>query len=705
MRLKWICATAGLLILLLSIGIWVRLSRYDYNAFKPRLAQLAKQATGRDLILAGDIHFKLGLNPALTVADVHFRNAAWGTRPDAIEAKRVEIQVGLLALLRRTLDIKRLMVIEPSVLFEIDLRGRSNLALQRQKPGGQIPLSTRLQGLGVNDVRILNGRFTFKDARSKRQYVISRASLKATAAALDQPLTFDLQGDLRGQHMTTTGTLGPLTALLKAEQPWPVQLHTRIAGLTLSAHGSIRDPLTASGLSLDLLAAGQDFKPIEVLIGHPIPVPGPFRFAGHVVDSAPQTWQLQQAEMALGNNQLSGMLQAELGKPRPFLSASLTALRLDLRPLLPPAAPSAVKKTKIFPTWPLPIDALRTIDAAISLRTEALLVPHLVVHQLSVAARVENGRLRLNPIRATLGGGSVDGHFSLRPENGAAAMAAVMQISRFNVGQMLKELGISEQVEGQLDADFDLKGHGASLAAVMGMLDGSTRVVMGKGRLDNRYFELLGGDLSAALIRLINPFKKAANHTEINCFVSRFNIRGGMAKSTALIFDTRNMSVIGAGTIDLKTERLDLSLKPSPKDGVGSQQSGKVNLSLGQLARPFKLGGTLANPSLAIDPAQTALLLGKTVGGIALFGPVGIAAALIGTSSGADNPCLDALATAHQHAQAGNTSDTARPTQKRDWIGKTSQGLKDFGNKLNRLFGTPSVSHDDWTEPDTVGGD
>lgn len=702
MRWKWVFGTAGLLILLLSIGIWVRLSRYDYNAFKPRIAQWAKQATGRELILAGDINFKLGLTPALTVADVHFRNAAWGTRPDAIEAKRVEIQIGLLALLRRTLDVKRLIVIEPSVLFEIDPQGRSNLAWQIRKPAGKASLTTRLEGLGVNDVRILNGRFTFKDARSKRQYVITRATLKATAEALDQPLKFDLQGNLRGQHMTTTGTLGPLTALLKAEQPWPIQLHTRIAGLTLHASGSIQDPLTASGLSLDLVAAGQDFKPIEVLIGHPIPLPGPFRFAGHVVDSAPKTLQLQQAEMALGDNKLSGTLQAELGKARPFLTASLASSKLDLRPFLPPAAPSAVKKTKVFPAQPLPLNALQTIDADISMQIDALLLPHLVLHQLNVKARIENGRLRLKPIQAILGGGTLDGHFSLRPAKDAAAMAAVMQITRFNVGQMLKELGISEQVEGQLDADFDLKGHGASLAAVMSKLDGSTNVVMGKGQLDNRYIELLGGDLSAGLIRLIKPSKGETNSTAINCFVSRFNIKDGLAESTALLFDTRNMSMIGAGTIDLKTERLDLSLKSSPKDGVGSQQSGNVNLSLGELAKPFKLGGTLANPALAIDPAQTALMIGKTVGGIALFGPIGIAAALIGTSSGADNPCLAALDAAQQQLQAGKTSG---PTRKRNWVSKTSQGLKNFGSKLNKLFGTQSASHDDQTETDTVGGD
>lgn len=697
MRWKWIFGTGALLIPLLSLGIWVRLSRYDYNAFKPYLAQLAKQTTGRELTLVGDIHLKLGFRPALTVADVHFQNAPWGTRPHAIDVRRMEIQIGLLALLRRTLDVKRLVLIEPSILLEIDAQGRNNLAFQ--KPLRQRQASPQLEGLGVHHVHIKNGVFTFKDARSKRQYDVTQITLNATAKALDRPLTLDLQGNLRGQHLTTTGTLGPLIALLKAEQPWPIQLHTRLGGLTLRANGSILDPLTLSGLHLDLAVAGQDVTALAAFIDQPIPLPGPFRLAGHLVDRAPTTLVLQKAEMAVGANRLSGTLQAEWGRARPFLTAHLASGQLDLRPLIPAPRPSAAQKTRVFPAHPLPIGALQTIDADFSMRIDTLLLPHLAVHKLNVKARIDNGRLLLKPIQAILGGGTLDGHVSIRPENNGAAMAAVMQINRFNVGQMLKELAISEQVEGQLDADVDLKGHGISLAAVLSQLNGSTNVVMGKGELDNRYIELLGGDLSAGLIRLINPFNGETDGTAVNCFVSRFNIQDGIANSTALLFDTPNMSIVGTGTINLKTERLNLSLKPSPKDGVGSKQTGNISLSLGELAKPFKLGGTLAHPSLAIDPAQTALMIGKTVAGITLFGPAGIAAALMDTHSGTDNPCLAALNAAQRHLQASKTSGT---TQQPRWMDKTSQSLKDFGNTLNKLFGAKPTANDAHTETDTT---
>ena len=72
-----------------------------------------------------------------------------------------------------------------------------------------------------------------------------------------------------------------------------------------------------------------------------------------------------------------------------------------------------------------------------------------------------------------------------------------------------------------------------------------------------------------------------------------------------------------------------------PKEGIAG-----VSLSLGELAKPFKLGGTLANPSLGIDLTQTSIATTKVVGGMALFGPVGIVAALVGEESDDENPVI-----------------------------------------------------------------
>ena len=54
--------------------------------------------------------------------------------------------------------------------------------------------------------------------------------------------------------------------------------------------------------------------------------------------------------------------------------------------------------------------------------------------------------------------------------------------------------------------------------------------------------------------------------------------------------------------------------------------------------------GTLANPSLGIDPTKTALTFGKALGGIALFGPAGLATTFVSGKFGEDHPCTQSLA-------------------------------------------------------------
>ncbi len=53
----------------LITAVWVVLVRYDYNKLKPEIETAFKEATGRDLILQGNLDLKIGLTPTLVVSD------------------------------------------------------------------------------------------------------------------------------------------------------------------------------------------------------------------------------------------------------------------------------------------------------------------------------------------------------------------------------------------------------------------------------------------------------------------------------------------------------------------------------------------------------------------------------------------------------------------------------------------------------------
>ena len=80
-RWKKVLIISGLVILVLIGAVYAFLSFFDFNRFKPLIAQAVKGATGRELTIGGDIDFKVGSVTTLVAEDVALQNAPWGSRP------------------------------------------------------------------------------------------------------------------------------------------------------------------------------------------------------------------------------------------------------------------------------------------------------------------------------------------------------------------------------------------------------------------------------------------------------------------------------------------------------------------------------------------------------------------------------------------------------------------------------------------------
>lgn len=698
MRWKWIVGAVALLIFAIIVVIFVILSRYDFNDLKPLIARVAKEATGRELTLDGDIDLKIGLAPKLLVENVSFQNASWGSRPEMVKVRRVEVQVALLPLISKNIEIKRLVLIEPDILIEIDKAGRTNLEFKisekdrTPKPEKKEaePSKIELPALTFRDLRIEKGQLTYKDAQKNKTLAIKIENLKAHATNPESPLTLNLKGDFNGIPFEVESTMGALTKLVDPDKDWPLKLTAKAVDSTLVLNGTIQDPIGRRSFEIQFSLVGQDLANMEQFIGKPIPLKGPFNISARLISPAPDIYKISNLKATIGGNSLDGFLEVNLSSKVPRLSASLASQNFDLRPFLLKkedkkenvVEKSEPKRKKVFPSNLLPIELLKSVDAEVKLRIGRLLTPKLAANDLKLDMILKNGHLKLKSIKALIGGGTLNGYVDFKPKRKTAAIIAAIKIDQLDVGKMLQDLDITDLLYGRMDVDVNIKGQGESVATLMAGLNGNARIVMNNGRIKNKYINLLGGDLTSGVYRLVNPLKEKTDYTEINCFVSLFDIKDGLADSTALVLSTDSMNVIGDGEINLKTEKLDFSLKPVPKEGIAG-----VNLSLGELTKPFKLGGTLANPSLGIDPLQTAIIIAKAIGGVALFGPVGIAAALVGGKSDYENPCLAAI----EGAQKGVKTMKKKPPEGKGTVIKTvdraKESIKGFGKKLKGLFG------------------
>ena len=514
--------------------------------------------------------------------------------------------------------------------------------------------------------------------------------------AKDLVLTISAEGKsvpkvVRLADVTGMPDMGPFKLALKVSDPGgkltieQFDLHVGTEELVkVKLTGAVKDPLAKRGIEVNFAVRGNDLSKLEKLVGQPLPLKCPFDFSGHAFDLTLDTYKVNDLKVSLGDSEFGGSVEINLAARRPRMTAVLSSQKLDLRPVLSKgkgiggregqSAEQAAKQDKVFPDDLLPLNALKQADAKFKIRAGRILLPRLALTDLVVDMVLEDGHLILKPLSFGIGGGTVDGHFDLRLHGKVASLALALKIHQFRLGQMFKELEINDNLEGKFDAEIELSGHGSSVASLMAGLNGKTILVMGKGRIDNKYFDLLGSDISSSAFRLLNPLRDEMNYTEFNCFVSRFDIKDGLADSTALVFDTSSMSVAGGGRVNLKTEELNFSFKPTPKKGLGLSGVGKLSLSFGELAKPLKLAGTIANPTLAIDPTKTAITLGKAVGGVVLFGPVGIVAALATGRSDSKNPCLCAIEAAEKGVRV---SGVKKPEKKKSSVKKASLNVTD----------------------------
>jgi len=472
--------------------------------------------------------------------------------------------------------------------------------------------------------------------------------------------------------------------------------------------GTIKDLSAVQGMKLEFSAKGNDMSNFKKLGGPDIPFPGAFNVSGQFIDPAPKVYKIPAINATWGENNSKGWLELDLSAQRPHLKAELSSDKLDLRPLfaqdkkkstekaqsIKPVpkkdtkskakthpSKSGVQNGKVFSAEPLPLEGLQAIDADLKFRDQQVLLPAMALDDVIVDVLLKDGNLEIKPFKFSIGGGKADIQFALRSQEKPAALAANLKIDQLEIGPMLDKLGYQRSVEGNMDADFNLDGSGDSIAALMAGLNGNIGIAMSDGRAASAQLELLEKYLGSGILRMLNPFQEKREFTPINCFVNSIEIKDGLA-DVKLLLDTDRTSIFSVGDVNLKTERLNLGIKPTPKKGAGPAD---VSFSFKELSQPFKLGGTLANPHLAIDPGRTAFVIGKMAGALAL-GPFGIAAFFTDVSVGKQDPCalaLEAINVKGPSPDAKKEEDSSEATA----TGDEKKEEKKSGGFFRRLFG------------------
>ncbi len=345
-------------------------------------------------------------------------------------------------------------------------------------------------------------------------------------------------------------------------------------------------------------------------------------------------------DAAVGNTKLTGTFAGSLTDGRPSIQARLHAPLfhfVDFGLVPEPAPPEGAEapqqdaeakkdgSERLFGDKPIPFDFLHDFDLDLAIDLDKLEGVSLDVDQAKVRISIHDGVVELDPLAFNLVRGRVEIRGTLDARGGPDIQLDAT-VDGVDLGEFLGQLDAEVPVDGDFDAILNLTSAGDTLSELASALDGEVSMAVQRGHIRSRAFAFTALDLSSWMFSA----STRKGFSELNCFIVRFKIDQGVAKSEMLMLDTSNVRSVGQGTIDLNKETIRIDVDPQPKVS-----------RIAQLTTPFAIAGPLRQPRVEISTSGAAV---RTIGEIILT-PVNVLGALLPFVSDdgddEDNPCLD----------------------------------------------------------------
>jgi AsmA protein len=319
---------------------------FDPNAYKAQIAAAVKQATGRDVTLAGPLEVKLSWVPTLTAQDVRLSNIPGASAPVMAQIAEIETRIALLPLFQHRLDIQDLVLRHPSVLLERTADGRPNWLFQPSTPAGAPtgqPLTVNTGAgpwrIGIDSLEIIDGQFTYRDDHTGQSAALALSHAALTAQVTGDtppesaPLALSADAVWQGVPVTLTGTAGPFAHLTDPADltPWPLRLTLAAGGATLQADGTVTDPRQLRGYAIALHGTVPALEALTPLLP-PLTRGGPHPIVVPAIHGISLT-----ANLADGSQNGPRVSNLSLQAQASDLGALLPGLRLDSLSMITPA--------------------------------------------------------------------------------------------------------------------------------------------------------------------------------------------------------------------------------------------------------------------------------------------------------------------------------------------------------------------------------
>ncbi|HSY88290.1 MAG TPA: AsmA family protein [Verrucomicrobiae bacterium] len=467
--LKKILIGLGVVVLLLVAAVLVGPRLVDWNAYKPRVIEAVRNATGRELAIDGNISVSLLPTPTLSVAGVRLANLQGASAPDMARLKSLDISVALMPLISGNVQVTKVTLVDPVVELERLPDGRVNWlfaptasapasgavptqpATGSPGPGGSLP------SISVDNFGIVNGTVIYRSGPTEEK--IEALNAAVAARSLTGPFTAKGDAKLAGILAHFDAAVGRLGV-----GPTDLQLLINMAGdaAILKFDGTADQAAATLKGKLDAkIAEPGVLLQIAGARGLPPALTKPFTLTSSI-DASAKSIELPDLALSLGDDKATGNIAVQLGSPV-LVDASLAFGRLDLDKLLPeiqpappaeapsgvaaaPTASGTAPTTPAAPAAPAPIAAgfllPPGIAASLHVSAESIVYRQATIAHPTLVAHLADGELEIKQFSANLPGSSdVSLSGTVASKDGLPQFVGAVQAKSTNFRELITWLG------------------------------------------------------------------------------------------------------------------------------------------------------------------------------------------------------------------------------------------------------------------------
>ena len=602
-RRRWWLLGLGLLILVVGGGV---VAWQVGQVFLRSVVEARASATLGRKVSIGRLRISPGRVATITADDVVIANPdRWPAGdPPLADIKRLVVRVDLWTYLRsRQIDIPEIDVQQPHVFAAERSDHTANYHLAMAGSGSAEPR--------IGELRIEGGEVHAALAPLRADFTVS----VRTEQAPDRPaaLVADARGTYAGQPIQASATGGTILGLRDAAHPWPIDLRVANGRTEARLQGTVAQPLALAGAQLRLQLAGPSLSTLRPLTGIALPETPPFQLSG-ALDFANHRIRFHDIAGRVGSSDLEGTIAVEPAEPRPVVQAELASRAINLTDLgglvgakagHEAAKPAAGRG--LLPDTKVSLPQFRYADVQLRYKAAAIKGRSIPLDDLSAALDVVNGEVALHPVSFGVGAGRIRSNIRLAPVNGLIRAQADADFQQLDVARLMTATHAFHGA-GALSGSARIAGTGDSLAAIAANGDGEIVLGMAGGDLSALLVDLSGLEFGNAILSALGVPKR----TQVECLVADVVLERGVLRPRAMILDTGEAIVRATGTVSLRDDAVNLTIRTTPK-----------HFTIGSLPGPILVGGTLTHPRV-LPGAEAAARAGAAGALAALLPPLAV---------------------------------------------------------------------------------